>query len=117
MHWASITYLGLQLHQRTFPRAAPPTTVPALERCSEWAQNGPLEHSLDTPIATRDDRMADGGRDRCFEDVVCILFNDENQATVVVSMVIQLLQPPLPLCVNVGAVSLVDRCGAIQYVQ
>ena len=60
--------------------------------------------------------MADGGRDRCFEDVVCILVNDETQATVVVSMVIQLLQPPLPLCVNVGAVSLVDRCGAIQYV-
>ena len=72
---------------------------------------------MDTPIATRDDRMADGGRDRCFEDVVYILFKDENKATVVVSMVIQLLQPPLPLCVNVGAVSLVDRCGAIQYVQ
>ena len=41
--------------------------------------------------------MADGGRDRCFEDVVCILFNDENRATVVVSTVIQLLQPPLSL--------------------
>ena len=70
---------------------------------------------MDTPIATRDDRMADGGRDRCFEDFVFILSNDENRATVVVSTVIQLLQPPLPLCVNVGAVSLVDRCGAIQY--
>jgi len=61
--------------------------------------------------------MADGGRDRCFEDVVYNRVKDENKATVVVSMVIQLLQPPLPLCVNVGAVSLVDRCGAIQYVQ
>ena len=40
--------------------------------------------------------MADGGRDRCFEDIVCILFKDEKRATVVVSTVIQLLQPPLP---------------------
>ena len=44
--------------------------------------------------------MADGGRVRCFEDVKLILFKDENRATVVVSTVIQLLQPPLPLCVN-----------------
>ena len=44
--------------------------------------------------------MADGGRVRCFEDVDYILFKDENRATVVVSTVIQLLQPPLPLCVN-----------------
>ena len=72
---------------------------------------------MDTPRAIRDARMADGGRDRCFEDVVYNRVKDENKATVVVSMVIQLLQPPLPLCVNVGAVSLVDRCGAIQYVQ
>ena len=72
---------------------------------------------METPIAIRDARMADGGRDRCFEDVVYNRVKDENKATVVVSMVIQLLQPPLPLCVNVGAVSLVDRCGAIQYVQ
>ena len=34
------------------------------------------------------------------EDVDCILFKDENRATVVVSTVLQLLQPPLPLCVN-----------------
>ena len=72
---------------------------------------------METPIAIRDDRMADGGRDQCFLDVVYNRVKDENKATVVVSMVIQLLQPPLPLCVNVGAVSLVDRCGAIQYVQ
>ena len=44
--------------------------------------------------------MADGGRVRCFEDVDCMLFKDENRATVVVSTVIQLLQPPRPLCVN-----------------
>ena len=72
---------------------------------------------MDSPIATRDDRMADGGRDRCFEYVVCILFKDENRATVVVSTVIQLLQPPLPLCVNAVAVSLVDRYGANLYAQ
>ena len=72
---------------------------------------------METPIAIRDARMTDGGRDRCFEDVIYILFKDENRATVVVSTVIQLLQPPLPLCVNAMAVSLVDRCGAIQYVQ
>ena len=61
--------------------------------------------------------MADGGRDRCFEDIVCILFKDEKRATVVVSTVIQLLQPPLPLCVNAMAVSLVDQFGANLYVQ
>lgn len=72
---------------------------------------------METPIAIRDARMADGGRDRCFEDVVYILFKDEKRVTVVVSTVIQLLQPPLPLCVNTMAVSLVDRFGAIQYVQ
>ena len=72
---------------------------------------------MDTPIATRDHRMADGGRDRCFEDVVYNRIKDEKRATVVVSTVIQLLQPPLPLCVNAMAMSLVDRCGAIQYVQ
>ena len=72
---------------------------------------------METPIAIRDARMADGGRDRCFEDIVCILFKDEKRATVVVSTVIQLLQPPLPLCVNAMAMSLMDRCGAIQYVQ
>ena len=65
----------------------------------------------------RDARMADGGRDRCFEDVVYILFKDEKRVTVVVSTVIQLLQPLQPLCVNAMAMSLVDRCGAIQYVQ
>ena len=47
---------------------------------------------METPIAIRDARMADGGRDRCFEDIVCILFKDEKRATVVVSMVIQLLR-------------------------
>ena len=72
---------------------------------------------METPIAIRDARMADGGRDRCFEDVVYILFKDEKRVTVVVSTVIQLLQPLLPLCVNAMAMSLVDRCGAIQYVQ
>ena len=72
---------------------------------------------METPIAIRDARMADGGRDRCFEDVVYILFKDENRATVVVSTVIQLLQPPLTLCVNAMAVSLVDRCGANLYAQ
>ena len=72
---------------------------------------------METPIAIRDARMADGGRDRCFEDVVYILFKDEKRATVVVSTVIQLLQPPLPLCVNAVAVSLVDRCGANLYSQ
>ena len=46
---------------------------------------------METPIAIRDARMADGGRDWCFEDVVYILFKDENRATVVVSTVIQLL--------------------------
>ena len=72
---------------------------------------------METPIAIRDARMADGGRDRCFEDVVYNRVKDEKRATVVVSTVIQLLQPPLPLCADVGAVSLVDRCSAIQYVQ
>ena len=72
---------------------------------------------METPIAIRDARMADGGRDRWFEDIVCILFKDEKRAPVVVSTVIQLLQPPLPLCVNGMAMSLVDWCGAIQYVQ
>ena len=72
---------------------------------------------METPIAIRDARMADGGRDRCFEYFVCILFKDEKRATVVVSTVIQLLQPPLPLCVNAVAVSLVDRCGANLYAQ
>ena len=61
--------------------------------------------------------MADGGRDWCFEDVVYILFKEENRATDVVSTVIQLLQPPLPLCVNAMAVSLVDRFGTNLYVQ
>ena len=72
---------------------------------------------METQIAIRDARMADGGRDRCFEDVICILLKDENRATVVVSTVIQLLQPPLPLCVDVDPVSLVDRRGANLYVQ
>ena len=61
--------------------------------------------------------MADGGRNRCFEDVLYNRIKDEKRETVVVSTVIQLLQPPLPLCVNAMAMSLVDRCGAIQYVQ
>ena len=72
---------------------------------------------METPIAIRDARMADGGRDRCFEDVVYNRVKDEKRATAVVSTVIQLLQGPLPLCVNAMAMSLVDRCGAIQYVQ
>ena len=56
--------------------------------------------------------MADGGRVRCFEDVDCILFKDENRATVVVSTVIQLLQPPRPFASTPKRVSWVDRCGA-----
>ena len=65
----------------------------------------------------RDARMADGGRDRCFKDVIYILFKDENRATVVVSTVTQLFQPPLHLCVNAVAVSLVDRYSANLYAQ
>ena len=72
---------------------------------------------METPIAIRDARMADGGRDRCFEDVVYNRIKDEKRVTAVVSTVIQLLQPPLPLCVDVDPVSLVDRCGANLYVQ
>ena len=72
---------------------------------------------METPIAIRDARIAVGGRDRCFEDVVCILFKDENRATVVVSTVIQLFHLRC-LCVSdVDPVSLVDRCGANLYVQ
>ena len=37
---------------------------------------------METPIAIRDARMTDGGRDRCFEDVVYNRIEDEKRATV-----------------------------------